>query len=180
MFNPILENYPIDYEGLLIRTSFRVGINIMACSEDPDFDMYSKIPYMLETLYGKGIPGPDIALRGLMWYLSGGTIESIEDMRHDADEDSMEKAMDFIVDSSRLFSAFKRTYNIDLSKADMHWFEFLNLLADIPEDTVFKQVVTCRTRKIDSKLPQETQKFYQKMKAKYSLTNGFSNKNFTT
>lgn len=176
MFNPILDNYPDNFEGYLIRSSFRVGMQIMICLESEEYQEYEKMAYAIDLLYGEGKPDSETALRGLMWFLSGGNIESQDDVQRDIEK--IDKSLDFNVDASRITTAFKRTYNIDLATANLHWFEFLNMLGDLG-DCAHIQVMNYRVMKVDPKMPAEQKSFYQKMKRKYSLTKGFTEKDFS-
>lgn len=176
MFNPILDNYPDNFEGYLIRSSFRVGMQIMICLESEEYQEYEKMAYAIDLLYGEGKPDSETALRGLMWFLSGGNIENQDNVQQDIEQ--IDKSLDFNVDASRITTAFKRTYNIDLATANLHWFEFLNMLGDLG-DCAHIQVMNYRVMKVDPKMPAEQKSFYQKMKRKYALTKGFTEKDFS-
>lgn len=80
------------------------------------------------------------------------------------------KVYSFDVDQYRIFSDFKRHYDIDLTKVEtLHWWIFKQLLFELPEESSFKQVLVFRTIVITSSMSQSQKQYYAQMKAKYSL-----------
>lgn len=80
------------------------------------------------------------------------------------------KVYSYDVDQYRIFSDFKRYYNIDLTTVEsMHWWIFKQLLFELPEESSFKQVLVFRTIAITSSMTQSQKQYYAQMKAKYSL-----------
>ena len=61
MLNIILDGFPDEYEGYLIRTDFRVGMQISEALNDVDLAEPEKMMTALRLLYGNGIP-PDLSL----------------------------------------------------------------------------------------------------------------------
>lgn len=70
MFNLLLDALPTEYEGYLIRTDYRIGIQISQALEDEELEPYERIGIALSLLYGNGIPPADIAYAGLRWFLN--------------------------------------------------------------------------------------------------------------
>ena len=60
-------------------------------------------------------------------------------------------------DAEYIFSSFMQAYGIDLieKQGKLHWFKFQALLAGLPEDTKFRQVVSIRLWKKPSKSDTE-------------------------
>ena len=71
MYNAMLDRLPEDYNGWLVRTDYRIGVQIQLCISDPDLTDSEKTWTALNLLYGRGVP-PDLqtALDGLSWFLS--------------------------------------------------------------------------------------------------------------
>ena len=63
MFNLLLDALPTEYEGYLIRTDYRIGIQISQALEDEELEPYERIGIALSLLYGNGIPPADIAAK---------------------------------------------------------------------------------------------------------------------
>ena len=57
-------------------------------------------------------------------------------------------SLSFSVDADRIIAAFWQAYGIDLTKERLHWWVFVALLANIPEDTRLMQVVNLRLRPV--------------------------------
>ena len=54
MTNIILDRLPTEYKGYLIRTSFRIGIQISLCLQDEDYSEEERVLIALNLLYGNG------------------------------------------------------------------------------------------------------------------------------
>ncbi len=53
---------------------------------------------------------------------------------------SENKLYDFAIDSGRIFSAFYKTYHIDIEQLldEIHWWKFIAMFNDLSSDTIFK------------------------------------------
>lgn len=63
-----------------------------------------------------------------------------------AEKQSGEKYIDFHQDAAIIRSGFLRAYGIDLTRDHIHFLQFLELLADLPEDTALMRTVDIRRR----------------------------------
>lgn len=196
MFSILLEDLPDSYRGILIRTSFRVGIQISTRLDEVDglqgTEAYSDaLIDCLELLYGVNIPDGELALEGLQWFMRGGqrslsssgnmvyTEEPIGDSTEEDEvlsndeeilgtkQGSGYSSFDFYFDSGKIYSAFKKVYNIDLNTCVMHWFEFLYLMEDLG-DCLLSKAIEYRTADI-SKLKGDQKKHYLKMRKKFTI-----------
>lgn len=68
--NPMLDGYPDNYDGYLIHTDFRIGIQICQCLSDEELSEYERIATALYLLYGKGVPDAGTAQKGLSWFIN--------------------------------------------------------------------------------------------------------------
>lgn len=57
MFNIILGKLPDNFEGYLIRTDFRIGIQISQALADVNLHDDEKIKVAAGLLFGEGLPG---------------------------------------------------------------------------------------------------------------------------
>lgn len=163
MFNLMLDRLPDSYKGYLIRTDFRIGIQIVQALQDPELSEQERGAVALTLLFGSGVPTDiETAKRGMQWFLNGGN--EIEYQENTGNE---QKSFDFDVDHARLWSGFYRVYGIDLSSAKIHWFQFLSMIADL-KDSAFSDVVGYRTADT-SKMPADMKRAYQRMKDLYAL-----------
>lgn len=168
MYNFLLDALPEDYEGFLIRTDYRVGIQISQALEDDELIPQERLAVAFALLYGNGTPPAETAYEGLQWFLSGGNPAPQESNGESSnDEDNGLRFFSFDYDAARLYSGFRKAYGIELDRERMHWFRFLILLGDLG-DCAFTQVVHYRTADL-SKLDKNTRKAYAKMRRLYAL-----------
>ena len=168
MYNFLLDALPEDYEGFLIRTDYRVGIQISQALEDDELTPQERLAVAFALLYGNGVPPAETAYEGLQWFLAGGNPASQESNGEGSnDEDNGLRFFSFDYDAARLYSGFRKAYGIDLDRERMHWFRFLILLGDLG-DCAFTQVVHYRTADL-SKLDKNTRKAYAKMRRLYAI-----------
>ena len=173
MFNILLDRLPDEYEGFLIRTDYRIGIQISQALADDELESYERVSIALSLLYGNGMPDAKTAYEGLKWFMRCGAevkkmIDADGDKVEDTEDDENEiDYFSFDYDSSRLYSSFRRTYGIELDRERMHWFRFISMMADLG-DCAFTQVIGYRamdTTGMDGK----TKATYNKMKRKFAL-----------
>ena len=161
--NAMLDGYPEEFEGYLIRTDFRIGIQICQCLADDELSDFEKISNAFYLLYGKGVPDVETAGRGLSWFLNRGEVKKKED-----DEEEEEESFDFEIDSELIMSGFYKVYRIDLERESMHWFKFLSLIGDLGE-CALTNVINIRKKKITADMSADQRETYTKLKKKYSL-----------
>lgn len=166
--NAILDGYPEDFEGYLIRTDFRIGMQIVLCLEDEEIEEAERVAIALELLFGKGIPDIETAFRCLSWFMCGGQEQEQKRGTAEEEDEETDQAFDFEVDSARIMTAFLRAYHIDLTREKMHWFHFLALIGDVGE-CAFTNVINIRTKKLTSSMSSEQRATYAELKKKYSL-----------
>ena len=159
----IKNGYPKDYNGYLIDCSFINALDIIDCLNDPEFTEIEKQGQAIKMLFGNGYPEDiDVALDGLSWFLSCGE-------KKQNNEQSEEPCYDFKKDGGRITSAFMRFYGIDITKAELHWFDFCDKMSDFGE-CAFTNVIDIRKKDLNDKsLTSEMQSVYMKLKERYSL-----------
>ena len=161
MYNILLDPLPTDYEGWLIRTDFRVGIQISIAMSDRTLADADKTAVAYHLLYGNSIPPAEIAAEGLKWFLRAGA--EVNEIPKDNDPPAF--FWDF--DSGRIWASFKATFGIDLHTAKMHWFEFCNLMASVGKGTSLTNAMEVRSFSTKDLKGTERAKI---VKAKMALT----------
>ena len=95
----------------------------------------------------------NIAVDGLRWFLSCGKeaentsysdIDDVDNAKESVNVKGDDIAFDFEVDSSNIYAAFLKNYNIDLTKSNMHWFQFISLFSNL-KDTSLNDIMYYRT-----------------------------------
>lgn len=172
MYNAILDRLPEDYNGWLIRTDYRIGVQIQLCISDPELSDSEKTGTALRLLYGNGIPDFKTALDGLSWFMSCGTPSP------SVAEDDGPDEFSFEYDSARIVSAFRKVFGIDISRSKLHWFEFVPMLGDL-SDTAFTNVINIRTTSASEVSAQKRAEFLR-MKKRFALPSQYTKEELET
>jgi len=162
MLNVILDGFPDEYEGYLIRTDFRIGMQISEALNDVDLAEPEKMATALRLLYGSGVPHDiEVARAGLHWFMSGGD----PDKEHIPD--GKPPTFDFEQDNRLVYSAFRARYGIDLARERLHWFAFLAMLGDLGGCSL-SDIIGIRGTDL-SKLGDEQRRQYAAMQERYRI-----------
>lgn len=168
---PVLDGYPEEYKGYLIRTDFRIGMQICMCLADEELEKEERIITALVLLYGHGLPPIETAMEGMNWFLNGGK-EPVKRPGIASEQEVEEKSedyFDFAIDADRIMTAFLHRYDVDLVRENLHWFKFLAMLADVGQ-CAFTDVVGIRKKSITSNMSPEYRATLSELKKQYSLT----------
>lgn len=192
MYNALLDKLPDEFEGWLIRSDYRIALQIISILTNVDDELSNeeKLASSFTLLYGNGIPDDPVdAYKGLVWFLNGGdsevvdkTLKSLNKQQgitdeqttkstteeEDNAEDVLQDVMDFEIDSYRIKTAFLRTYSIDISKVLMHWFDFRSYMSDLIKDCSFNTVIGYRSTDLNN-VPKQQREAYRQMKQKFKL-----------
>lgn len=162
----MLDRLPEDYNGWLIRTDYRIGVQIQLCLSDPELSDSEKTGTALFLLYGNGVPDFQTAMEGLSWFMSGGNPIELDSEENDA------PAYSFDFDSGRIVSAFRKTFGIDISRGRLHWFEFLAMLGDLG-GTAFTSVIDIRTTS-ETDVDKKRRAEFVRMKRRFALPSQYT------
>ncbi|MDE7361057.1 MAG: bacteriophage Gp15 family protein [Oscillospiraceae bacterium] len=160
MFNIILDKLPDSFEGYLIRTDFRIGIQISQALADVNLHDEEKIKVAARLLFGMGTPTAEKAIMGIKWFLACGEIKESSDTTE-------VECLNFDQDSQEIYTAFRARYGIDLSRVSLHWFEFTSMLRDLGDCTL-TEIIKIRLADI-SKMSGEQRKAFIKLQQKYAI-----------
>lgn len=166
MYNAMLDRLPEDYNGWLIRTDYRIGVQIQLCVSDPELTDSEKTAAALALLYGNGMPDLQTAIDGLSWFMSAGN----PSQENEADSEPPSYSFDY--DAGRIVSAFRKVFGIDISRERLHWFEFLSMLGDL-SGTAFTSVIDIRTTK-ESDIDKKRRSEFARMKQRFALPSQYS------
>ena len=154
MYNMLTEKLPTKYKGYHINTDFKCGIKISLALDDWQLGDEERVLTALSLLYGEGIPDDmNIALDGLRWFLTCGKeadkasysdIDDVDNTKESVNVKGDDISFDFEVDASNIYAAFLKNYNIDLTKTDMHWFQFIALFSNL-KNTSLNDMMYYRT-----------------------------------
>lgn len=162
MLNVILDGFPGEYEGYLIRTDFRIGIQISEAMSDPNLAEPEKMVTAIRLLYGAGAPSDlKLASEGLRWFMSAGQPSD------GSTSDNKPPIFDFEQDNRLVYSAFRARFGIDLTRERLHWFAFLAMFGDL-SGCALSDIAGIRGTDL-SQLSGAQQKRYAELQAKYRI-----------
>jgi len=134
----LLDPLPSDYEGWLIRTDYRIGIQISLCLTDDELTEEERLLVALSLLYGNGLPPIETAVEGLGWFMRCGA-----EKREDSGSKG-KQVLWFDFDSARIAASFYQTFGIQLHREKLHWFEFMAMLDSLREDSSLSHAIQVR------------------------------------
>lgn len=168
MFNFLLDKLPSEFQGAKrtykVQTDFRQGLKFFKILQDKEFSEETKYELYIVCFFGEGVQVDREDLEGMFEfigsYLAGGD---------QGEKTEGKKVFDFMVDSGRLYSAFRQVYGINLLTEDLHWWEFLQLFKDIVSETKLTQVMDIRGKKVPKDATAEYKAQLRRAKAYYEL-----------
>lgn len=163
MWNIMLDEKPEQWRGYPIKADFRIGIQIIQTFNDPELSKPEKISVACGLLFPGIMPQDAEELQeAFSWFLNGWYLDGQSGKHEKA------KAFDFDVDQWRIYSAFRAQYGIDLNTAELHYWEFMGMLANL-EECSFTRVKELRVMKIKPKMDKEHKAAIVEAKKIYAL-----------
>ena len=194
-FNPLLDKFPTEYNGIKLNTDFRVGILLSLLFNSGKFSDEEKKLQALSLLYGDDFASSGVDVlelwNGVVWFMSVGynkctnSVESSSEDKADDEEDSLKDKdgnnlifdtdikqddgiIDFEFDASRIYTAFLRTYGVDLTEVNMHFFKFMYMLSDLDSDCSHSKVIDIRQTNLKD-MDKKQRAAYIKLKKVYAI-----------
>lgn len=156
MFNYLLDELPTEILGCPIRTGHRDILALMERIEDIK-ESREKALALLQGLFVKEIPNEETLFeKHINPFLEGG--------KYHRYKEEGKQTLSWYQDSQEIFSSFYQTYNIDLTKVNLHWYVFCALFAGLPAETPIKKLMELRgwkPSKNDSKEYREEMRIRQ-------------------
>ena len=182
-YNYLLDELPKAYMGYKIRTNFTVGLKIFNIFDNNKLSIYLKYEVAIKLLFEEIPSNISTAIQGLNWFMNCGRADFASDDKEydkeydreddtginmDINDDTSEaRAYDFNIDNKEIYTAFRRTYKVDLHKDYVHWFDFIAMLSDL-EECNFTRIVEIRTKSLKD-LSDAEKRYYSNQKQKYRL-----------
>ena len=120
----------VDYK---INTDFKVALECFKIIEDDNIEDEERSLAIIYKLFGF-IPDNDIDLfldRAIKFLQCGETIQK---------QLSKEQDLDFFQDEKYITASFMSDYKLDLSKEDIHWWQYINLIQGLTENSILSRV----------------------------------------
>ncbi len=177
MNNVLLDELPEEWNGYKINTSFRIGIQIFLVQEDKILADYERIPLIISLLFEQdgedtvSFPEGEELGKCIRWFMNGWCHD-----KYPVDVDKR-RIIDFDIDQWRIYADFRQIYGINLNEVDMHWWEFMGMLWNMPHrQSSFLQVIEIRKEKINAKMSKEEKDAIKKAHHVYGLENSGGSK----
>lgn len=175
-FNYLTEQFPdsvkINGAKYEIETSFRAIVNIQLLFEDSAFSASEQAEIALGIFYLNNIPlDRKTAFDEMNRFIACNQLVYPEDTKYS----NGEPALDYLIDSAKIYSAFIQQYGVDLQKKEMHWYQFKAMLDGINNGTPqMISIAQYRTMKITDDMPDDSKEMYRYYHNMYSLNRKIS------
>lgn len=166
--NLLLETgLPEELGGVAIYPDFRNMIRFELALRDESLTDWQKLSVGLSQLFEE-LPGDSAqALQLLLWFYFRGQPPEEKEGGIPA---PAERAFDFEQGAGRIYAAFLQAYGMDLVRVEyLHWWAFLALLENLPEETAMGQVMAWRTMELNGIKDKRQRAHYAALKARYAL-----------
>lgn len=170
----ILENPPtsltIDGAEYPIQTDFRAVLRYDQLIREGRPDG-SELEDALNLMYGCVPSNVMEAMLQLNWFVQCGQ----EERKHKPSNQLLginnDKPMDYKIDSRLIWAAFRRVYGVDLRVVEyLHWWDFQEMLAELPDDVRLSRIVDIRTKDTNHKrLSKEERTLYKALQRYYKI-----------
>lgn len=164
--NVLFEELPEEWQGYQINWWFQIGVQIFIVSEDKELAEWEKSQLIAELLFSEDIPSGEQVQECVQWFLNGWCQD------RSPREKEKKKLIDFNKDQWRIYADFRQIYGINLNEADLHWWEFMGMLWNMPQrQSSFLQVIEIRRKKIKQKMTKEEKQAIKEAQYIYGLEN---------
>lgn len=174
-FRALPDHVEVNGRQVQIDPSFRVGVAIeleVLKEEKPD------VAGLLSLFYRGSVPADvKAAVDAMLGFFRGYNQADGEPKQGDKKKGG--RVYDFEQDAEAISSSFLTYYNIDLTKADLHWWEFRRLLFNLPHESNFMQRIMYRTADLN-KLDRTRRKHFKKMREIYAINDTVGRKKHMT
>ena len=120
----------VDYK---INTDFNVALECFKIIQDDTIEDEERSLAIIYKIFGF-IPEKNLDLflnRAIKFLQCGETLET---------QKSRTKDLDFFQDEKYIVASFMSDYKLDLSKENLHWWEYVNLIQGLTENTILSRV----------------------------------------
>ena len=145
MNNVLIHPLPDEWNGYKINTWFQVGIQVSLIYYDEELTNLEKSSLIIELLFEDENESGNLYMRDhpqdideledcIKWFLNG--------WYHDRQpsESDKKRLVDYNIDQWRIYADFRQIYGINLNEADMHWWEFYNLLCGLSDKCILNRI----------------------------------------
>lgn len=177
-FNVLIDTPPesvtVNEREYPINSDYKTVLSYLRLYRDETMSNEDKFSWALALFYGNTVEGQ------LLCSLDPNDVEALysyiavfvncgEEPEQDEKKKTEEPALDLLVDSGRIFAAFYQIYGINLRKASIHWWVFMDLLQGLPKGTRLADVIDIRTKEKEKWMDAKTWNDILDMKKIYAI-----------
>lgn len=157
---------PDSIDGVPIYPDYRNMIRFEQILEDDTLTDEQKTLLAAAQLFDRLPPGGIArAADRLQWFYSRGKAPDAGDKKG-----SQARAWDLAADAGCIYAAFLQAYGIDLVRVPfLHWWAFLELLENLPEQTLMAQKMQLRTMDLSEIKDAKLRERYKKLQRQAAL-----------
>lgn len=172
MNNVLLDELPEEWNGYKVNTWFQVGIQIFLLQDSGEISNQERTALIIDLMfedesgYLRPYPQGNELAECIRWFMNG--------WNHDRTPESKEekRLIDFDIDQWRIYADFRQVYGINLNEAELHFWEFMGMLWNMPQrQSSFLQVIEIRKKQIKAKMSKEEKEAIKKAQQVYGLEN---------
>ena len=166
----------IDDVEFEINSDFRISMMFELLINDPELSERERL-YQALILYYPIIPSNlEAAVDKIMWFYKCGKEEQEENnnTNKSSGKKTVKKIYDYEHDSEIIFASFMKSYNINLQRDNLHWWEFKSLFDNIDEDSKLYKIMEIRSVNLNQVKDKDKKNYYKKMKDLYKLPDNIS------
>lgn len=165
IYDPYPDSVEVNGKRYALNLAYDRVLRVMDIEDAPDLTAVDKLTVQCAWLLAESEKIPE------------GTQEQIDILKAvfelfpKGEKQSGERYIDFHQDAAIIRSGFLRAYGIDLIHDHIHFFQFMELLADLPSDTALMRTVDIRQRPIPALNKHNAEQIaaLQKAKAKVAI-----------
>lgn len=170
MNNVLLDELPEEWNGYKVNTWFQVGIQVFLLQDSGEISNQERTALIIDLMfedeagYLRPHPQGNELVECIRWFMSG--------WNHDRTPESKEekRLIDFDIDQWRIYADFRQIYGINLNEADLHFWEFMGMLWNMPQrQSSFLQVIEIRKKQVKAKMGREEKEAIRKAQQVYGL-----------
>lgn len=160
------ESVVVDGTEYPMKTDFRTWLRFTSEMTSTE-EIIQKLSKALILIFeGHKLPPTlDCTLAAILDFYTGSSLKSDKNI----DGGNQKRLYDYEHDAEAIYASFMQYYKIDLTTADLHWWQFKALFSSLGEGTKMFEIMQCRSVNLKKIKDKEQRRYYAKMKKLYAL-----------
>lgn len=160
IYDPYPDSVEVNGKRYALNLAYDRVLRVMDIEDAPDLLVEDKIAVQCAWLLAESEEIPEDIQEQIDF------LKAVFELFPKGEKPSGERYIDFHQDAAIIRSGFLRTYGIDLIHDKIHFFQFMELLADLPSDTALMRTVDIRQRPIPAPNKHNAEQIAALQKAK--------------